>query len=370
MRRFVRCQQDLYAYILTLVPNVADAQDIFQETAIAIWGKADEYRLDEPFMPWASRFAWFQVRKFRMYQARRGRHVVALSDEALSAPGGPADGFRGHRRRPRPNSAAVRQQTGRSRPLLAGTSLRPKGVDPPICPAMRRGSGPIVQAIGTHPPDAAGLHPPHNWQGGDRAAMTPDNRQTPDDRQSPDDRESMAELLAALCDRSLSAAECASSTSWSAPTARPAGCTSSTSICTRGWFGSFTPRPPASACRRILRRSSRTRFFPAACCFPTFSPRCCWRRGPWPPSWRSGSAAAIAWPPPGPFQNRFPLSVPCRRRLSAMSPVSRTVGGPIQKARRAGVARPRGANVRLGFRITGDHLRHRREDRHSRPGHL
>ncbi len=85
MRRFVRCQQDLYAYILTLVPNVADAQDILQETAIAIWGKADEYRLDEPFMPWASRFAWFQVRKFRMYQARRGRHVVALSDEALSA---------------------------------------------------------------------------------------------------------------------------------------------------------------------------------------------------------------------------------------------------------------------------------------------
>lgn len=36
-------------------------------------------------MPWASRFAWFQVRKFRMYQARRGRHVVALSDAALAA---------------------------------------------------------------------------------------------------------------------------------------------------------------------------------------------------------------------------------------------------------------------------------------------
>ena len=85
VRRFVRCQQDLYAYILTLVPNVADAQDILQETAIAIWGKADEYRLGEPFMPWASRFAWFQVRKFRMYQARRSRHVVALSDEALAA---------------------------------------------------------------------------------------------------------------------------------------------------------------------------------------------------------------------------------------------------------------------------------------------
>ena len=85
VRRFVRSQQDLYAYILTLVPNIADAQDILQETAIALWAKADEYRLEEPFMPWAARFAWFQVRKFRMYQARRHRHVVALSDEALAA---------------------------------------------------------------------------------------------------------------------------------------------------------------------------------------------------------------------------------------------------------------------------------------------
>ena len=36
-------------------------------------------------MPWAARFAWFQVRKFRMYQARRHRHVVTLSDEAIAA---------------------------------------------------------------------------------------------------------------------------------------------------------------------------------------------------------------------------------------------------------------------------------------------
>jgi RNA polymerase sigma-70 factor, ECF subfamily len=85
VRCFVRCQQDLYAYILTLVPNIADAQDVLQETALALWSKADEYRLGEPFMPWAARFAWFQVRKFRMYQARRHRHVVALSDEAITA---------------------------------------------------------------------------------------------------------------------------------------------------------------------------------------------------------------------------------------------------------------------------------------------
>jgi RNA polymerase sigma-70 factor, ECF subfamily len=85
VRCFVRHQQDLYAYILTMVPHIADAQDILQETAMALWAKADEYRPAEPFMPWATRFAWFQVRKFRMYQARRHRHVIVLSDEAIAA---------------------------------------------------------------------------------------------------------------------------------------------------------------------------------------------------------------------------------------------------------------------------------------------
>jgi RNA polymerase sigma-70 factor (ECF subfamily) len=85
LRRFVRHQQDLYAYILSLVPNIADAQDILQETSVALWAKADEYRMADPFMPWAARFAWFQVRKFRLYQARHRKHVIALSESALEA---------------------------------------------------------------------------------------------------------------------------------------------------------------------------------------------------------------------------------------------------------------------------------------------
>jgi RNA polymerase sigma-70 factor (ECF subfamily) len=85
VRRFVRSQQSLYAYILTLVPNTADAQDILQETAVALWAKADDYDPNEPFMPWACQFAWQQVRKFRLYQARRLKHVASLSDEALTA---------------------------------------------------------------------------------------------------------------------------------------------------------------------------------------------------------------------------------------------------------------------------------------------
>jgi len=85
VRCFVHHQQDLLSYILALVPNIADAQDILQETALALWNKAAEYEPSMPFMNWASKFAWFQVRKFRMYQARRQRHVLMLSDDALQA---------------------------------------------------------------------------------------------------------------------------------------------------------------------------------------------------------------------------------------------------------------------------------------------
>ena len=85
VRRFVQSQQDLYGYILSLVPNTTDAQDILQETAVALWAKVEEYDLDAPFMPWAIQFAWQQVRKFRLYQARRHRHVISLSDDAVAA---------------------------------------------------------------------------------------------------------------------------------------------------------------------------------------------------------------------------------------------------------------------------------------------
>jgi RNA polymerase sigma-70 factor, ECF subfamily len=85
IRRFVRCQQDLYGFILSLIPNTADAQDVLQETAVALWAKADEYSPDEAFKPWAMQFAWQQIRKFRLYQARRHKHVIALSDEAVAA---------------------------------------------------------------------------------------------------------------------------------------------------------------------------------------------------------------------------------------------------------------------------------------------
>ncbi len=53
--------QSLYRYIYTLVPDPDQAQDVYQESVLTMWEKFGEYRADEPFLPWAYRFAYFKV---------------------------------------------------------------------------------------------------------------------------------------------------------------------------------------------------------------------------------------------------------------------------------------------------------------------
>lgn len=54
---FLRSEKEIYRYVAALVPNIADAEDIVQQTALALWEKFDAYDATLPFTPWACRFA-------------------------------------------------------------------------------------------------------------------------------------------------------------------------------------------------------------------------------------------------------------------------------------------------------------------------
>lgn len=69
-----RHQAALHGYILGLLPNSSRADDVLQETNLVLWRKAAEYDPSKPFMPWACRIAWFQVKAARR-DAARDRHV-------------------------------------------------------------------------------------------------------------------------------------------------------------------------------------------------------------------------------------------------------------------------------------------------------
>jgi RNA polymerase sigma-70 factor (ECF subfamily) len=65
-----RHQEPLFRYIFSLVPCEADAQDILQETSLALFRKWQHYDPARPFLPWAYRFAYLQVQKHREKSAR------------------------------------------------------------------------------------------------------------------------------------------------------------------------------------------------------------------------------------------------------------------------------------------------------------
>ncbi len=77
---FLQHQTELLRTILPLVGNLADAQDVLQESAVAMWGKFDQYDPDRPFLPWARQFARNEVLMFH----RKKRRFSFLSDELVA----------------------------------------------------------------------------------------------------------------------------------------------------------------------------------------------------------------------------------------------------------------------------------------------
>jgi len=54
---FLRSEREVFRYVAALVPNLSDAEDIVQQTALTLWEKFDAYDPAQPFTPWACRFA-------------------------------------------------------------------------------------------------------------------------------------------------------------------------------------------------------------------------------------------------------------------------------------------------------------------------
>jgi RNA polymerase sigma-70 factor, ECF subfamily len=58
---FSRHARQIYAYILTIVPHCADAEDVFQETSTILWEKFKEYTPGSNFRAWACQVAYYRA---------------------------------------------------------------------------------------------------------------------------------------------------------------------------------------------------------------------------------------------------------------------------------------------------------------------
>ena len=79
---FVKHQQALLAYILSIEPNIADAQDILQETFLTVSQKTDTFAEGTNFLAWACTCARYNTLCFQRSSSRRatclGEDVVEL----------------------------------------------------------------------------------------------------------------------------------------------------------------------------------------------------------------------------------------------------------------------------------------------------
>lgn len=81
MRLFLQHEPEIIRAILVFIPSRADARDVVQETALALWKHFPEYDPARPFVNWACGFARIEVRRF----LRRAQRRAALSEAAAIA---------------------------------------------------------------------------------------------------------------------------------------------------------------------------------------------------------------------------------------------------------------------------------------------
>lgn len=89
--RFVRLltqhSRQIFAFILTLSPSRSDADDIFQDTSVALWRKFSTFEEGTNFRAWACQVAYLEVldyrRKWGKQQSLHEKAFQALARDAL-----------------------------------------------------------------------------------------------------------------------------------------------------------------------------------------------------------------------------------------------------------------------------------------------
>lgn len=85
--RFVRLlkqhERRLNGYVLGLVPNWNDADDILQEVAVRLWDQFDDYRPEADFGGWACTIAHYEVLSYRKRAGRNALQAGPAFDQAV-----------------------------------------------------------------------------------------------------------------------------------------------------------------------------------------------------------------------------------------------------------------------------------------------
>ncbi|MBY0523475.1 MAG: sigma-70 family RNA polymerase sigma factor, partial [Gemmataceae bacterium] len=82
VRLFAQHEHQVYAYIVSVLANWTDADEVMQETSVALWEMFDDFQEGTSFTSWACRIAYFRILRFR---ERQRRDRLEFSNEFVEA---------------------------------------------------------------------------------------------------------------------------------------------------------------------------------------------------------------------------------------------------------------------------------------------
>ncbi len=83
LRLLMANQKRIYAFILGMVPNHPDADDLFQETVLVMWSKFDSFTRGSSFSAWATTVAKYQILSVRKRFSQRNLQFSDAARELL-----------------------------------------------------------------------------------------------------------------------------------------------------------------------------------------------------------------------------------------------------------------------------------------------
>jgi RNA polymerase sigma-70 factor (ECF subfamily) len=70
MTLYTESERKIYIYIASLLPDLTEADDVFQETSMVLWRKFSEFQPGTSFIAWAYRIALNLVKRYYARQQR------------------------------------------------------------------------------------------------------------------------------------------------------------------------------------------------------------------------------------------------------------------------------------------------------------
>lgn len=83
-RLFAKHDRWLYSYLVTLLGNTAQAEEVFQEVCVILWREYETFQLGTDFVKWVAVIAHNQVRKFRRQRKQVGFQLDEVTFDLLA----------------------------------------------------------------------------------------------------------------------------------------------------------------------------------------------------------------------------------------------------------------------------------------------